>query len=65
MTLPGADTIKGGIMGDDFFRSSAGAPFCTGADTSGSSGTNCVRMVSTGECSGVCVACDEVEAERG
>jgi hypothetical protein len=52
-------------MGDDFFLSSVGAPFCTGADTSGSSGTNCVRMVSTGECSGVCVACDEVEAERG
>jgi hypothetical protein len=65
MTLPGADTMKGGIMGDDFFLSSAGAPFCTGTDTCGSSGTNWVRMVSTGECSGVCVACDEVEAERG
>jgi hypothetical protein len=27
ITLPGADTMKGGIMGDDFFLSSVGATF--------------------------------------
>jgi hypothetical protein len=58
MTLPGADTMKGGIMGDDFFLSRAGAPLCT---TVGSSEAKRAGMFSAGECSGVCVACEEVE----
>jgi hypothetical protein len=59
MTLPGADTMKGGIMGEDFFRSRAGAPSCT---TVGSSDAKREGMVvSAGEGSGVCVACEEVD----
>lgn len=60
MTFPGADTIKGGIMGDDFFLSSAGAPMRSMGATSGSSALNWEDMVSTGEDSGVWVPCDEV-----
>ena len=65
MTLPGADTIKGGIMGDDFFLSSDGTPSEAGLTAVGSSEANWVGMVSMGERSGVWVPCDEVEAERG
>jgi hypothetical protein len=65
MTFPGADTIKGGIMGDDFFLRSAGATLCAGlvdVDVDvGSCGANWAGIVSTGEASGVCVECDDVE----
>lgn len=63
MTLPGADTMKGGIMGDDFFLRSAGVPFSAGLVAVGRTGANWAGMVSMdeGECSGVWVACDEVE----
>lgn len=58
MTLPGADTMKAGIMGEDFFRSMAGAvewPL-VGIEESTFDG-----IVSTGEASGVWVPCDVVE----
>lgn len=58
MTLPGADTMKGGIIGDDCFRFMAGATFVVEATVEGISGANCARADSTGECSGVCVDCD-------
>jgi hypothetical protein len=46
-------------MGEDFFRSRAGAPSCT---TVGSSDAKREGMVvSAGEGSGVCVACEEVD----
>lgn len=61
MTFPGADTMKGGIMGDDFLRRSAGATLCAGLVEEGSSEANWAGMVSMGEASGVCVACDDVE----
>jgi len=60
MTFPGADTMKGGIMGDDFFLSRAGAPFLSVVEASGKSEANWAGMVSMGEDSGVCVPCDEV-----
>lgn len=58
MTFPGADTIKGGIMGDDCFRFKAGATFVVEATAEGILEVNCARAESTGECSGVCVDCD-------
>jgi hypothetical protein len=61
MTFPGADTIKGGIMGDDFFLRSAGATLCAGLVDVSSSEANWAGMVSMGEASGVCVECDDVE----
>src|SRR4051794_7181814 len=51
MTLPGADTMKAGIMGDDCFRFR-------------SSGSNCSGIVSIGESSGVWVPCDEVPGDK-
>jgi hypothetical protein len=61
MTLPGAETMKGGIMGDDCFLRSAGAPFVRELVVAGMSEANCAGIVSRGECSGVrMVACDEV-----
>lgn len=53
MTLPGAETMKGGIMGDDCFRSSAGAPFGFDVEMEGMSEANCAGMESIGEGSGV------------
>lgn len=58
MTLPGADTIKGGIMGDDCFRFRAGFMSVVAGTADGILEANWVRAVSTGECSGVCVDCD-------
>lgn len=58
MTLPGADTMKGGIMGDDCFRFMAGAIFGDEGTAKGILEANCGRAESTGECSGVCVVCD-------
>jgi hypothetical protein len=60
MTLPGADTIKGGIMGDDCFLFRAGTPVFTAASAIDNSGDRSAAMVSMGEGSGVCVECDEV-----
>jgi hypothetical protein len=60
MTFPGAETIKGGIMGDDCFLSVVGLPFFVGAATAGRLGVNWAGIVSMGEASGVCVPCDEV-----
>ena len=64
MTLPGAETMKGGIMGEDCFLCSAGAPFAAGVAVAvaaeGSLEANCAGIVSMGECSGVWVACDDV-----
>jgi hypothetical protein len=60
MTFPGAETIKGGIIGEDCFRRKAGAPFVAGVDMMGSSDSNCERIVSTGECSGVWVPFEKV-----
>lgn len=41
MTLPGADTMNGGIMGDDFFLSSdGGRPSDIGLTAVGSSEAN-------------------------
>jgi hypothetical protein len=58
MTLPGADTMKGGIIGDDCFRFMAGFMSVVEGAADGILEANCVRAVSTGECSGVCVDCD-------
>jgi hypothetical protein len=50
-------------MGDDFFLRSAGVPFSAGLVAVGRSEANSAGMVSMDEeeCSGVWVACDEVE----
>jgi hypothetical protein len=58
MTLPGADTMKGGIIGDDCFRFRAGFVSVDERTAEGILEANCVRAVSTGEGSGVCVDCD-------
>lgn len=60
MTLPGAETMKGGIMGDDCFLLSVGAPSCRRAATEGSVGANCAAIESAGEWSGVWVECEDV-----
>jgi hypothetical protein len=60
MTFPGADTIKGGIMGDDCFLFRAGTPLFAEISSTGSSEDNWADMVSMGEGSRVCVECDEV-----
>jgi hypothetical protein len=60
MTLPGAETMKGGIIGDDCFLSSAGAPFGFAVEIEGMFSANCAGMESMGECSGVWVECDDV-----
>lgn len=65
MTLPGAETIKGGIMGDDCFLCTAGEPFVVvGAAVKGIMEFNCAGIVSMGDESGVWLACDE-EVLRG
>ena len=53
MTFPGADTMKGGIIGDDCFLFRAGATFVVEDATEGILDVNCARAESTGECSGV------------
>jgi hypothetical protein len=58
MTFPGAETMKGGIMGDDCFLSSAGARFEVEVVLEGIAEANCAGMDSMGECSGVCVEYD-------
>lgn len=58
MTLPGADTIKGGIMGDDCLRSNRGLPLVVVVVVEDIADVSCAGMVSTGDCSGVCVPCD-------
>lgn len=56
MTFPGADTINEGIKGDDCFRCMAAAGrFTAKWPLDGTSGSNCVAIVSMGECSGVWV----------
>lgn len=60
MTFPGADTMKGGIMGDDCFLSSAGTPLCVEVLVGGILEANCAGMDSMGDCSGVWVECDDV-----
>jgi hypothetical protein len=60
MTFPGADTIKGGIMGEDCFLFKAGVPFFSIFATVGNSDASCADIVSTGDCSGVCVEWVEV-----
>ena len=56
MTLPGAETIKGGIMGVDCFLRSAGLPLTSGMTGTDTSRADCVGEVS-GDCSGVWVEC--------
>lgn len=61
MTLPGADTMKGGIIGDDCLRCIGGGTLVVVTVTvEGILTANCAGIVSTGEESGVWVACDEV-----
>lgn len=60
MTFPGAETIKGGIMGDDCFRCMAGMPFRVGNTVDGILTANCAGVDSVGVCSGVWVLCDDV-----
>lgn len=63
MTLPGADTMKGGIMGDDCFLARTGAPFCLNVATAGMVGANCAAIESTGDASGEGVGKEDVEGE--
>jgi hypothetical protein len=60
MTLPGAETMKGGIMGDDCLRNNPGVPFDREVPFAGMVDSNCAGMESMGECSGVWVECDDV-----
>jgi len=60
MTLPGAETMKGGIIGDDCFRSSGGVPFVVGVTVRGISKANCAGDVSVYECLDIWAACDEM-----
>jgi hypothetical protein len=53
MTLPGAETMKGGIIGDDCFLSNAGAPFGVVVEMEGILEPNCAGIESMGEGSGV------------
>jgi hypothetical protein len=53
MTLPGAETMKGGIIGDDCFLSSTGAPFGFVEVIEGILEANCAGIDSMGEGSGV------------
>ena len=64
MTLPGAETMKGGIMGDDCFLSIAGAPFGFDVASEGMAEANCTGIDSMSECSGVWVECDDVRGWR-
>lgn len=58
MTLPGAETMNGGIMGDDCLRFRAGATWGVEATSEGILEVNWARAGSTGECSGVDEDCD-------
>lgn len=49
MTLPGAETMKGGIMGDDCFLSSRGGPLGDNVAGVGILDANWVGIVSNGE----------------
>jgi hypothetical protein len=60
MTFPGAETMKGGIMGDDCFLSIAGARVEVDVVPEGMAEPNCAGIESMGECSSVCVECDDV-----
>jgi hypothetical protein len=60
MTFPGAETMKGGIMGDDCFLSSPGARPEVDVVADGIAEASCAGMEFTGDCSGVCVECDAV-----
>ena len=57
MTFPGADTMKGGIIGDDCFLFKAGATCFVEGTTEGILEVNWARVVSidgfSGECSGI------------
>lgn len=57
MTLPGEETMKGGIMGDDCFRCMAGLD--GGAPVCGIWESNCAGIESMGDLSGVWVECEE------
>lgn len=52
MTLPGAETIKGGIMGEDCFRTIFGAPLVAGTGAAGIVGESWMGEASMGERSG-------------
>ena len=56
MTLPGAETMKGGIMGDDCFRSKVGAPFLAAMVAGGRLPANWAGI----EVMAVCVECEDV-----
>jgi hypothetical protein len=56
MTLPGAETIKGGIIGVDCFLRSAGLPLTSETAGTDMLSSDCVGEVS-GDCSGVWVEC--------
>jgi hypothetical protein len=60
MTFPGAETMKGGIIGDDCFLSSAGVRLEVDVVAEGIAEANCAGMESTGDCLGVWVECDDV-----
>ena len=58
MTLPGADTMNGGIIGDDCFLFRAGATCVVEGTVDGILAGDGVRAEPTGECSGVGMDCD-------
>jgi hypothetical protein len=60
MTLPGAETMKGGIMGVDCLRCSAGAPLVRASPLVGIPASTCAGMMSTGDCWGVWVESEDV-----
>ena len=47
-------------MGDDCLRNSSGAPLDRREPFAGMAESNCAGIESAGDCSGVCVECDEV-----
>lgn len=55
MTFPGADTMKGGIIGEDCLRCIAG--FVGDVMVLGTWGSNVAGIESMGDCSGRWVAC--------
>jgi hypothetical protein len=60
MTLPGAETMNGGIMGVDCLRKSAGAPVAREVPVADMLESSCAGIESIGDCSGVWVECDDV-----
>jgi len=56
MTLPGAETMKGGIMGDDCFLSKVGAPFL--ADMVVAGGRSAAKWAAIESTALVCAKCE-------